>query len=115
MTPLLKNNHQKYRQLLIVLAVTFVVAPFLEVGVGNILAISLLLYAIIVVIHSFAPRRLLILYSLVAILAFCLEVISNFSQIAYLNQSFTLISQTIFAIYLAGIGLLDWARYFYRT
>ncbi|MBX2863644.1 MAG: two pore domain potassium channel family protein [Leptolyngbyaceae cyanobacterium MAG.088] len=103
MSPLLKNKHQKYRQLLIVLAVIFMVSPFLKAGIGNILSISLLLYTIIVVINSFAlPRRLMMIYGAIAITAFCLEVIASVIDVSDLNQPFTLISQVIFAIYLAG-------------
>ncbi len=103
MSRLIKHHHQKYRQLLIVLAVTFLVSPFLRAGIGNILSISLLLYTIIVVINSFAlPRRLMAVYGAIAITAVCLEIIANVSEVSYLNQPFTLISQFIFAIFLAG-------------
>lgn len=104
MSPLIKKqHHKKYRQLLIVLAVTFVVSPFLQAGIGNILSISLLLYTIIVVINSFAlPRRLMMVYGAIALTAFCLELIATFGEVSYLNKPFTLISQAIFAIYLAG-------------
>lgn len=103
MNPLLQHKTQKYRQLLIVLAVTFVVSPFLKAGIGNILVISLLLYTIIVVVNSFAlPRRWLAIYGAIAITAFSLEVISSLIDVSYLNRPFTLISQIIFAIYLAG-------------
>lgn len=104
MSPLIKNqHHQKYRQLLIVLAVTFTVSPFLQAGIGNVLATSLFLYAILVVIKSFAlPRRLMMIYGAIAIIAFCLEVMSSLGWISYLNQPLSLISQTIFVIYLAG-------------
>lgn len=103
MNPLLQHKTQKYRQLLIVLAVTFVVSPFLKAGIGNILAISLLLYTIIVVVNSFAlPRRWLVVYGAIAITAFCLEVISTLRDVSYLNQTFSLISQIIFALYFAG-------------
>lgn len=99
----MQHKHLKYRQLLIVLAVTFLVAPFLKAGLGNILSISLLLYTIIVVINSFAlPRRLMMIYGAIAITAFCLEVISNLNGGFYLNKPLTLISQAIFVIYLAG-------------
>ena len=100
---MLKHEHQKYRQLLTVLAITFVSSPFLKAGIGNIVSIALLLYAIIVVINSFSlPRRLLATYGAVAFTAFCLEVIATVSDISYLNQTFSLIAQTIFALYLAG-------------
>ncbi|MEM9809380.1 MAG: potassium channel family protein [Cyanobacteria bacterium P01_D01_bin.56] len=104
MSPLLKkHHHQKYRQLLIVLAVTFVVSPFLQTGIGNIFVISMLLYTILVVINSFAlPRRLLIVYGAIATTAFCLEVISTFGWVTYLNPPFSLVAQIIFTIYLAG-------------
>lgn len=103
MNPLLRHKTQKYRQLLIVLAITFVVSPFLKAGIGNILSISLLLYTIIVVVNSFAlPRRWLALYSAIAIIAFGLAVSSSLGWISYLNQPFSLIAQTIFALYLSG-------------
>ncbi len=104
MRSLFKRHHrQKYRQLLIVLAITFVVSPFLQASIGNLLSISLLLYTIIVVINSFSlPRRLLIVYGAIAIAAFCLEVISTFGLVTYLNRPFSLTAQIIFAIYLAG-------------
>ncbi|WP_228016118.1 potassium channel family protein [Leptolyngbya ectocarpi] len=103
MSPLLQHKTQKYRQLLIVLAVTFVVSPFLKAGIGNILSISLLLYTLIVVVNSFAlPRRWLVIYGAIAIIAFCLAVSSSLGWISYLNQPFSLIAQTIFALYLAG-------------
>ena len=103
MRPPLKDNNQKYRQLLVVLIFTFVVSPFLRDGIGNILSISLLLYTIIIVVKSFAlPRRLMIVYDAIAIIAFCLEVMSSLGWINYLNQPLSLISQAIFIIYLAG-------------
>ncbi|MEM7062136.1 MAG: potassium channel family protein [Cyanobacteria bacterium P01_B01_bin.77] len=103
MKPLLQHKTQKYRQLLIVLAILFVVSPFLNAGIGNILSISLFLYTIIVTVRSFdLPRRWLAIYSAIAIIAFCLEVISSFGWATYLNQPFSLISQLIFVIYLAG-------------
>ncbi|MEO1350074.1 MAG: ion channel [Cyanobacteria bacterium J06635_15] len=103
MRPLLKSKDQKYRQLLIVLIFTFVVSPFLRDGIGNIFSISLLLYTIIIVIKSFAlPRRLMMVYGAIAIIAFCLEVMSSLGWVSYLNQPLSLIAQTIFALYLAG-------------
>ena len=98
-----KNKNQKYRQLLIVLATTFVVSPFLQAGIGNILLISLLLYTIMLIISSFSlPRKLVTIYGAIAIIAFCLEAISSLNGGFYLNQTFSLISQIVFAIYLAG-------------
>ncbi|MEO0536898.1 MAG: ion channel [Cyanobacteria bacterium P01_A01_bin.123] len=103
MRPLLKSKDQKYRQLLIVLIFTFVVSPFLRDGIGNIFSISLLLYTIIIVIKSFAlPRRLMMVYGAIAIIAFCFGVMSSLGWISYLNQPLRLISQTIFALYLTG-------------
>lgn len=97
------HKNQKYRQLLSVLIITFVASPFLKAGIGNVLSISLLLCAILVVLHSFAlPRRWLVVYSGIAIAAFGLEVIATFNAGSYINQTFSLISQLIFAIYLGG-------------
>lgn len=103
MRPLFKDNNQKYRQLLFVLAFTFIVSPFLKAGIGNILSTSLLLYTIIIVIKSFAlPRRLMMVYGAIAIIAFCLEVSSSLGWVSYLNKPMSLIAQIIFVLYLAG-------------
>ena len=103
MLPMHHNTHPKYRQLLIVLFVTFLVSPFLSQGIGNIFSISLLLYTIFVIIRSFSlPRKLLTIYSAIAIAAFCLEVFSRIGRIDHLNKPFSLTVQIIFAIYLAG-------------
>ncbi|MEM9265115.1 MAG: potassium channel family protein [Cyanobacteria bacterium P01_F01_bin.13] len=103
MKSLRKHNHPKYRQLLFVLVALFMVSPFLRDGIGNIFSISLLLYTILVIISSFSlPRKLLAIYSAIAIIAFSLEVMSSLGWVNYLNKPFSLISQVIFAIYLAG-------------
>lgn len=95
--------HQKYRQLLLVLVVIFIVSPFLQDRIGNIFAISLLLYTILVIIRSFRlPWKLLAVYGAIATAAFCLEVVSTLGWVSYLNQPFSLIAQAIFAIYLAA-------------
>ena len=96
-------HKKKYRQLLIVLATTFVVSPFLQTGIGNIFLISLLLYTIMLIISSFSlPKKLLTIYGAIAIIAFCLEAIASLNEGFYLNQTFSLIAQIVFAIYLAG-------------
>ncbi len=103
MRPPLKAKHKKYRQLLIVLIFTFVVSPFLEGGIGNILSTSLLLYTIIIIIKSLPlPRRLLMVYGAIAIIAFCLDVYASLDLAVYFNRPLSLIAQIIFAIYLAG-------------
>lgn len=103
MRSLIKSQQQKYRQLLFVLIFTFVISPFLEGGIGNILSISLLLYTIIIVIKSLELRqRLLMVYGAIAIIAFCLEVYASLGLVAYFNQPLSLIAQIIFVLYLVG-------------
>ena len=103
MKSLQETKKTKYRQLLIVLATTFVVSPFLQTGIGNIFLISLLLYTIMLIISSFPlPRKLLTIYGAIATIAFSLEVIASLNGGFYLNQTFSLISQIVFAIYLAA-------------
>ena len=103
MKPSQENKKQKYRQLLIVLATVFVVSPFLQAGVGNIFLTSLLLYTIMLIISSIPlPRKLVTIYGAIAIVAFCLEVIASLNGGLYLNQTLSLISQIVFATYLAG-------------
>ena len=98
-----RQSKPKYRQLLIVLIVTFVVTPFVQAGIGNVLLVSLLLYTILVIIGSLPlPRRLLVVYGAIAVAAFGLRLLSLFRLVDDLNQPFAIISQGIFALYLAG-------------
>ncbi|MGD1907849.1 MAG: ion channel [Leptolyngbyaceae cyanobacterium] len=98
-----KSSAHKYRQLLIVLIVIFLTAPFLRAGLGGLFSVSMLLYTIIVIIRSFAlPRPLMTAYSAIACLAFGLEVSSSLNWVPAFNVVFALTSQAIFVIYLAG-------------
>ena len=98
-----RQSKPKYRQLLLVLIVTFVVTPFVQAGIGNVLLVSLLLYTILVIIGSLPlPRRLLVVYGAIAVAAFGLRLLSLFRLVDDLNQPFAIISQGIFALYLAG-------------
>ena len=98
-----RQSKPKYRQLLLVLIVTFVVTPFVQAGIGNVLLVSLLLYTILVIIGSLPlPRRLLVVYGAIAMAAFGLRLLSLFRLVDDLNQPFAIISQGIFVLYLAG-------------
>ena len=98
-----KPLKQKYRQLLIVLIATFLIAPFLKAGIGNVLSGLLLLYTVILVIRSFAlPKILFLIYIAIALMAFALEVSASLGWMPLFNQQFALFSQAIFALYLGG-------------
>ncbi|MEM9091489.1 MAG: potassium channel family protein [Cyanobacteria bacterium P01_F01_bin.53] len=103
MKPNPKHQHQKYRQLLIVLLATFVISPFFQTGLGNILPVLLLLYTIIVIIKGFGlPRGWVVVYGAIALIASGLQIFSELSLAASYNQSFSILSQAIFVIYLGS-------------
>jgi len=97
------HSHRKYRQLLIVLFITFVAAPFSSRGLGNILLISLLFYTLVVIVRSFdLPRHWVVGYGAIATMAFGLEVVANLVWLPEFNRTLSLISQVVFALYLSG-------------
>ena len=98
-----KPPAQKYRQLLIVLVVAFLVSPFLKTGIGSILSALMLLYTIILIIRSFTlPKILFSIYTVIAVIAFGLELIVSMRWAPSFNLSFALLSQVIFTLYLGG-------------
>jgi hypothetical protein len=98
-----RSSAHKYRQLLLTLIVIFLTAPFLRTGWGGLMSGVMLLYTIIVIVRSFSlPRALMTIYTAIALLAFCLQVSASFNWVPDFNIAFALISQSIFALYLAG-------------
>ncbi|MEM9903620.1 MAG: ion channel [Cyanobacteria bacterium P01_D01_bin.44] len=98
-----RSQAQKYQQLLFVLIVTFFISPFLKAGIGQVFSALLLLSTIIVTIRSFAlPKLLFSVYSAIALMAFGLELAANLGWIPFLNQTFALLAQAIYALYLGG-------------
>ena len=98
-----RAKSHKYRQLLIVLVVVFVVSPFFKTGLGSILTILMLLYTIIIIIRSFTlPKFLFTIYLAIAVMAFFLELGASMGWIPFFNQAFSLLAQGIFALYLGG-------------
>ncbi|NJL00771.1 MAG: two pore domain potassium channel family protein [Spirulinaceae cyanobacterium RM2_2_10] len=98
---------KKYWQLLIILVMNFLVAPFLEAGLGQVFSSFLLLYAIILIVRSFPLSRIfLAVYVMIAVLAFSLEAMVELGAIPSLNQVFSITAQIIFALYLGGAAYL---------
>ncbi|MEM8804970.1 MAG: ion channel [Cyanobacteria bacterium P01_G01_bin.38] len=98
-----RSQARKYQQLLIVLIVTFFISPFLKAGIGSVFSALLLLYTIIVLIRGLAlPRLLFSVYSAIALIAFGLELAASLDWVPFFNQTFAVLAQAIFALYLGG-------------
>ena len=101
------SNTKKYRQLLIILIVLFLLSPFMKAGVGSIISDLLLLYSIILIIRSLTLSKLLrSIYIAIASLAFCLQLNINLGWAPSLNQAFDLIFQIILSLYIGGAACL---------
>ncbi|NER82950.1 MAG: two pore domain potassium channel family protein [Leptolyngbya sp. SIO1D8] len=101
------SGSQKYRQLLIVLIILFLLSPFLKAGVGSVVSDLLLLYSIILIIRSLTfPKSLLLIYLAIAGLAFCLQLNIGLGWTPAFNQAFDLLFQIIFALYIGGAAYL---------
>ena len=101
------SGAQKYRQLLIVLTIIFLLSPFLKAGIGSIISDFLLLYSIVLIIRSLTlPNSLLLVYLAIAGLAFCLQLNIGLGWAPSFNQAFDLLFQTIFALYIGGAAYL---------
>lgn len=98
-----KRRGHKYRQLLIVLIVSFFISPFLTAKTGSILTALMLLYTIVVIVKSFAlPSILVSLYLAVAVVAFGLQVAASLEVFSLFNRSVALFAEGVFSLYLGG-------------
>ncbi|MEO1131773.1 MAG: potassium channel family protein [Cyanobacteria bacterium J06639_1] len=103
MQQLHKSKHEKYSQLLVVLVGVFLLAPFLNSGVGNVLNGLLLLSTIIAVIKSLKlPRAIVAIYTAIACTAFGLDLLSSMGWTREFNRAFALLAQALFVLYLGG-------------
>ena len=101
------SNTKKYRQLLIILIILFLLSPFLKTGFGSIISDLLLLDSIILIIRSLTLSKLLrSIYIAIASLAFCLQLNINLGWAPSLNQAFDLIFQIILSLYIGGAAYL---------
>ena len=101
-------HHRKYTQLLNVLVLNFLAAPFLKDGLLSLIPSALLLTTIILVIRTFYTRqRTYLIYIIIAGLAFCLDVSLRLGWVDLLEMKpwFLLFSQLIIAAYL---GVAVW-------
>lgn len=95
---------QKYRHLLIVLVTTFLLSPILQAtGIGSIFSALLFLYTVVLILRSLTlPRALFSIYLAIACIAFGSQVSLSLGWDPTFNQTFSLIAQGIFALYLGG-------------
>lgn len=107
MSSVYPSETKKYRQLLVVLIVLFLLSPFLELGIGGIVSDLLLLYTIVLVIRSFAlPRGLLFIYIAIAGSSFFMQVSINLGWSLPFNQAFEVLSKIVFVLYIGGAAYL---------
>lgn len=95
------NTQKKYTQLLIILLINFISYPFLINNIGAILLSLTFLYAIIIIVKTFSIKIIFFrFYSCIAILAFCLSLISHLGLYKSWTIAFLILFQSIYAIYL---------------
>ncbi|MEM0978992.1 MAG: hypothetical protein AAGH78_01825 [Cyanobacteria bacterium P01_H01_bin.58] len=83
------SEMRKYRQLLVVLIILFLLSPFLKSGIGGIVSDLLLLYTIVLVIRSFTlPKSLLFIYVAIASFSFFMQLGINSGWAPPFNQAF---------------------------
>lgn len=103
MKRLYRPPKDKYKRLLVVLFITFFAAPFLRGGMSSIFSPLMLLSTIILVIRSFSlPKVMMSAYTLLALLAYFLQLSANLGWAQSWSQEAGLIAQGIFALYLGG-------------
>lgn len=95
------NYQKKYTQLLIVLLTNFVLSPFLRDNLGDLVLSLIFLYAIIVIVKTFALKPIFFrFYSGIAILAFFLGSIGRLKLYESQTIIFLFLIQSIYALYL---------------
>lgn len=106
MSLLPKTYTPRYRQLLIILVLNFLISPLLEAKIGGIVGSTLFFYTIILIIRRLAiPRFWYSVYLVIAAIAFCLDVTVSMGWAASFTVPFALFAQFIYALYL---GIATW-------
>ena len=96
-----ESSQKKYTQLLIILIVNFVLAPFLDGIIGKFFSSAILLYAIIIIVRTFSlHKKFFLLYLGIAVLAFALENTANFGWYSFNTTFFLLLIQGVYTLYL---------------
>ena len=99
-------SQNKYTQLLIVLVINFVSAPFLNGIIGGLFSSAIFLCATIIIVRTFSlHQKLFRLYLGIAGLAFVLETVTRFGWYSPQGIFSLFFIQAIFAIYL-GVAVL---------
>ena len=110
----MKPNHKsqtlsqnKYTQLLIVLVINFVLAPFLDGIIGGLFSSAIFLCAIIIIVRTFSLHQKLFRFYLgIAGLAFGLETVTRFDWYSPEAIFSIFFIQAVYAIYLGVAALL---------
>ncbi len=99
-------SQNKYTQLLIVLVINFVSAPFLNGIIGGLFSSAIFLCATIIIVRTFSlHQKLFRLYLGIAGLAFVLETVTRFGWYSPQGIFSLFFIQAIYAIYL-GVAVL---------
>ncbi|MDJ0898520.1 MAG: potassium channel family protein [Xenococcus sp. MO_188.B8] len=99
-------SQKKYTQLLIVLVLNFVLAPFLDGNIGGLFSSAIFLCATIIIVRTFSlHQKLFRLYLGIAGLAFVLETVTRFGWYSPQGIFSLFFIQAIYAIYL-GVAVL---------
>ena len=99
-------SQNKYTQLLTVLVINFVSAPFLDSTIGGLFSSAIFLCATVIIVRTFSlHQKLFKLYLSIAGLAFVLEIVNRFAWYSPQGIFSLFFIQAIFAIYL-GVAVL---------
>ncbi len=99
-------SQNKYTQLLIVLVINFVSAPFLNGIIGGLFSSAIFLCATVIIVRTFSlHQKLFRLYLGIAGLAFVLETVTRFGWYSPQGIFSLFLIQAIYAIYL-GVAVL---------
>ena len=97
------THKNKYKLLLVTLAITFFVAPFLKGGFNSIFAPLMLLSAILLVTRSFSlPKFPMSAYTVIAVIGYLLHLGAGLGWLQDYSIGASLIGRGIFALYLGG-------------
>ncbi len=100
-------SQNKYTQLLTILIGNFILVPFLQGNIGELLSSAIFLYAIIIIVKTFSLKtRFIQVFSGIACLAFLLEILGRWGLYETWTVFFWLLIQAIYIIYLAVAAYL---------
>ena len=101
------SSQQKYTHLLTILSLNFIITPFLQGKIGDLITSFIFLYAMVIIVRTFyLHQKIFRLYLIIAISAFLLQIIGQFGWYGSWQTFLIFVILFIYTLYLGIAAFL---------